>query len=183
MAECLVQRGFPVIPIWWCAVCFRQSIILSRWPPTVASFSFSFSLCCVCLGQCHMVSYQLLISCIFIRICFISILIHFCLACVSLMSFSCRFHCFLFFFFVWGFTFFFVIFASRMKTLSCTFVCSGAHAYFDSNTFTSTVPSIASMSDALSDTSGTTPSHKGNLLFLLSSSFFWTSSGVFSLNL
>ena len=86
-------------------------------------------------------------------------------------------------FFVWGFTFFFVIFASRMKTLSCTFVCSGAHAYFDSNTFTSTVSSIASMSDALSDTSGTTPSHKGNLLFLLSSSFFWTSSGVFSLNL
>ena len=86
-------------------------------------------------------------------------------------------------FFVWGCTFFFVIFASRMKTLSCTFVCSGAHAYFDSNTFTSTVSSIASMSDALSDTSGTTPSHKGNLLFLLSSSFFWTSSGVFSLSL
>ena len=101
--------------------------------------------------------------------------------CVSLMSFSCRFHCFSFF--VWGFTFFFVMFASRMKTLSCTFVCLGAHAYFDSNTFTSTVSSIASMSDALSDTSGTTPSHKGNLLFLLSSSFFWTSSGVFFLNL
>ena len=94
--------------------------------PPVASFSFSFSLCCVRLDQCYMFSHQLFVFCICIRICFKSF-IHF----HGPVWLSCFFSCsqllipFCFHsnhFLVCGFTLFPGIFATRMKTLSCTFM-------------------------------------------------------------